>query len=305
MTSLRAQLANRYLRLTMKRKALHLIPAPALRDYFEARRIRIYPKDVTLEAVNQHGIKGEWHRPATGGEGPVILYLHGGGYIFGSAGLHRSMTMPIASMAGADLFSLDYRRAPEHPCPAAIEDAAAAYEWLLRKGIAPERIVIGGDSAGGGLALATLMALRERGQPAPAGAFVYSPWTDLAATGRTVAENSASDCMFQEASIRETGKQYAGPLDLKDPRVSPLYGNFRGLPPLLVFASRDEMLFDDAARTVEKAKEAGVDVRFEPRSELSHVWPLFYPLFPEANEALALTAAFIRERTSIARKAAA
>ncbi len=305
MTSLRSQLANRYLRLTMKRKALHLIPAPALRDYIEARRISVYPKDVSIEAVNELGVKGEWHRPSAGGEGRVILYLHGGGYIFGSTGLYRSMTMPMASIAGADLFSLEYRLAPEHPCPAAIEDAVAAYEWLLNKGIAPDRIVVGGDSAGGGLALAMLQALRHDGRPAPAGAFVYSPWTDLAATGRTVAENSASDCMFQEASIRANGKQYAGTLDLKDPRVSPLYGNFRGLPPLLVFASLDEMLFDDAARTVEKARTAGVDVRHEWRRGLCHVWPLFYPLFPETKEALALTAAFIRERTSMARKAAA
>ncbi len=305
MTSLRAQLANRYLRLTVKRKALHLIPAPELRAYFEARRIPAMPKDVSIETVSDGGVKGEWQRPAGGGDGPVILYIHGGGYIFGSTGLYRSMTMPMARIAGADLFSLDYRLAPEHACPAALEDAIAAFDWLLRKGVAPERVVIGGDSAGGGLALATVQALRDRGRPLPAGAFLYSPWTDLAATGGSVANNSARDCLFQEASIRAVGRQYAGSLDLKDPRVSPLYGEFRGLPPLLVLASEDEMLFDDAVRAVEKARAAGVDVCFEPRQGLSHVWPLFYPLFPEAKEALALTAAFIRKRTTIARKAAA
>ncbi len=304
MTSLRAQLANRYLRLTMKKKPLHLIEAPALRRYFEARRIPIYPKDVTIEPVAEGAVKGEWQRPAGGGPKPVIFYMHGGGYIFGSTGLYRSMTMPMAAIAGADLFSLDYRLAPEHPCPAAIEDALAAYDWLTAR-TPPARIVLGGDSAGGGLALATLQALRQRGRPMPAGAFFYSPWTDLAATGATVASNARADAMFNETSIRESGKKYAGALDLKDPRVSPLYGDFHGLPPLLVLASRDEMLFDDARRAVEKAKAAGVSVRFEPGEGLCHVWPLFYPLFPEAKAGLETTGAFVRERTKTAGKIAA
>lgn len=305
MTSLRAQLSNRYLRLTLKKKALHLIEPPALRAYFEARRIPVYPKSVAIEAVNEAGIIGEWQRPHGAADGRVILYLHGGAYVFGSTGLYRSMTMPMAEFAGADLFSLDYRLAPEHPCPAAIEDALAAYEWLLKRGVAPERIAIGGDSAGGGLTLATLQALRDRGRPMPGGAFVYSPWADLAATGASIAANAARDCMFQDVSIREGARRYAGPLDLKDPRVSPLYGDFRGLPPLLILASEDEMLFDDARRVAEKARAAGVEVRFEPRGGLCHVWPLFYPLYPEAKEALALTGDFIRARMNETRKAAA
>lgn len=305
MTSLRAQLANRYLRLTMKKRALHLIPAPELRAYFEARRIPVLPKDVAIEAVNEAGVKGEWNRPAAGGEGRVILYLHGGGYVFGSTGLYRSMTMPMASFAGADLFSLDYRLAPEHPCPAAIEDAVAAYDWLLSKGIAPERLVIGGDSAGGGLTIATLQALRRGRRPMPAGAFVYSPWMDLAATGDSVSANAASDCMFQEATVRENGRHYAGSLDLGDPRVSPLYGDFQDFPPMLVFASQDEMLFDDSRRTVDKAKAAGVDVEFKPRKGLSHVWPLFYPFVPEAKDALQVTGDFVRAKTADQRKIAA
>lgn len=304
MTSLRARLVNRYLRLTFKKKPLHLIEAPALRRYFEARRVPLYPKSVTVEAVDEAGVKGEWQRPHGGGDRPVVLYMHGGGYIFGSTGLYRSMTMPMAAIAGADLFSLDYRLAPEHPCPAAIEDALAAYDYLL-KTADPRRIVFGGDSAGGGLALATLQALRQRGRPMPAGAFLYSPWTDLAATGASVSANAASDCMFQEASIRESGKKYGALLGLTDPRVSPLYGDFHGLPPLLVLASKDEMLFDDARRAVEKARAAGVSVRFEPGEGLCHVWPLFHPLFPETKAALDLTGDFVRKRTELAGKIAA
>lgn len=305
MTSLRAQLANRYLRLTMKKKALHLIEPPELRAYFEARRIPVYPKSVSIEAVNEAGVKGEWQRPTHVEEGRVILYLHGGGYVFGSTGLYRSMTMPMADFAGAELFSLDYRLAPEHPCPAAIEDAAGAYEWLLRRGIAASAIAIGGDSAGGGLTLATLQALRDRGRPLPGCAFVYSPWADLAATGPSMAANAESDCMFQNASIRDGAKRYAGALDLKDPRVSPLYGDFGGLPPLLILASESEMLFDDARRVAEKARAAGVDVRFEPRGGLCHVWPLLYPLFPETKEALELTGEFVRGRTAGTQRVAA
>lgn len=305
MVSLRAQLANRYLRLTMKRMPLHLMEAPALRAYFEARRIPALHKGVTIEVVNEPGVAGEWHRPVAGGDGGVIFYMHGGGYIFGSAGLYRSMTTAMAAIAGADLFSLDYRRAPEHPCPAAIDDALAAYDWLLKKGIAADRIVIGGDSAGGGLALSVLQALRDSGRTMPAGAALFSPWTDLAATGRSVRDNSKSDCMFQEVSIRECGKRYAGRLDLKDPRVSPLYGGFRGLPPLLVLVSADEMLFDDSRRLVEKARNAGVDVQFEQRGGLSHVWPLFYPLYPEAKEAMMITGDFVRARTGATKRIAA
>lgn len=305
MTSLRARLVNRYVRLTTKKKPLHLIPAPELRAYFEARRIPVYPKDVTVEAAGDGGVTGEWQRPTGGGAGRVILYLHGGGYIFGSTGLYRSMTMPLAAFAGADLLSLDYRLAPEHPCPAAIDDAVAAYEWLLGKSVVPERIVFGGDSAGGGLTLAALQTLRDRGRPMPAGAVLYSPWTDLAATGASIAANASSDCLFQEATLRECGRFYAGTLDLKDARVSPLYGDFGGLPPLLVLASEDEMLFDDSRRLVEKAKAAGVKVRFEPRGGMCHVWPLFYPLYPETKEALSLTGDFVRARTSGAQGIAA
>lgn len=304
MPSLRARLLNRYLRLTMKPKFLHLIPAPELRAMFEARRIPVYPKGVAVEPVDAEPVRGEWHRPS-GARGSVILYLHGGAYMFGSPGLYRSMTMPLAEMAGADLLSLDYRLAPENPCPAAIDDAVGAYEWLLRRGTAPGEIVIAGDSAGGGLTLATLQALRDRGRPLPAAGVVFSPWSDLAATGASVTSNARTDCMFQEATVREGGKFYAGALPLTDPRVSPLYGDFHGLPPLLVLASTSEMLFDDARRVVEKARAAGVSVRFEAGEGLCHVWPLLYPLYPEARQGLVRSADFIRERMVSLRRVAA
>lgn len=299
--SLQARFINRLLRMTMKKRPLHLMSADDLRLYFEARRGPVDLSGVDIERLESGPLVGEWVRPRNGGgEGRTILYLHGGAYVFGSPRLYQTMTPHLALAAGADLFALSYRLAPESKCPAAIEDALAAILFLVRSGVPPERLALGGDSAGGGLALAALQALRDRGGPLPACAVLFSPWTDLAATGASVAANARSDSMFQEASVREGGRRYAGALDLEDPRVSPLYGEFRGLPPLLFFASRAEMLFDDSARAVDKARAAGVDVRFEPRAGLNHVWPLLHRYLPEAKADIRLAGQFIRERTQAA-----
>lgn len=303
MPSLRARLLNRYLRLVMKPKRLHEIDPPVLREWVESRALRFYPKHVSREAV-EGPVRGEWHRPEKVSSGATILYLHGGGYVFGSVGLYRPLTMALAAKTGCEVFSAEYRLAPEHPCPAAIEDAVAAYDWLVASGRNPKSIVLGGDSAGGGLCLTAMMALRERGAPTPAGAFLYSPWTDLATAGASIDANAESDAMFQRDSIVNGPGHYVGGLDRKDPRVSPLYGDLTGLPPLLVFASQAEMLFDDSTRLVEKALRAGVGVRFEPRPGLAHAWPIFHPVVPEAKEAAAITAAFVRERAAGGEKGA-
>ncbi|MEE2692664.1 MAG: alpha/beta hydrolase [Pseudomonadota bacterium] len=297
MPSIRARLLNRYLRLVMKPKRLPEIDPPALREWVEKRALPLYPKDVSRETV-ESPVRGEWHRPHAITGDATILYLHGGGYVFGSVRLYRPLTMALAAKTGCEVFSAEYRLAPEHRCPAAIDDALAAYDWLIASGRDPKRIVLGGDSAGGGLCLAAMMALRDRGAPTPAGAFLYSPWTDLATTGASIDANADSDAMFQRYSIVNGPGHYVGALDRKDPRVSPLYGDLKGLPPLLVFASASEMLFDDAARLAEKAAQAGVGVRFEPRPGLAHAWPIFHPVIPEAKETVALTADFVRGRTA-------
>lgn len=296
MPTLRARLVSRYIRTVMKPKRLDLMDPADLRAWAESRSVLILPKDARRKDVAADGVKGEWIEPA-GGAARTVLYLHGGGYIFGSPRTHRALTHRLALSAGANVFAPSYRLAPEHKCPAAIDDALAAYDWLVAGGAEPSKIVIGGDSAGGGLALATLLALKERGGPVPAGAVLFSPWTDLTGGGETMTANAGSDAMFQRETIMGGAALYCGGLDAKDPRVSPLYGDLRGLPPLLVFASTSEMLFSDAVRLVEKAKAAGVSVRFEPREGLVHVWPLFHPLMPEARETLDLAGAFIRENT--------
>lgn len=296
MPSISARLLSRYLRLTVKPRPLHLIEPNELRRWFDERAVPLKPRGVIVEPVADGRISGEWLRPARAAQ-RTILYLHGGGYVFGSPKMYRTLTFALAFAAEAEVFAPIYRLAPEHPCPAAIEDAVAAYEWLLAQGKKPSDIVVGGDSAGGGLTLAFLMALRDKAAPMPAGAFLYSPWTDLAVTGVSAKANDVSDSTFREVTVREGASRYRGSLEATDARVSPLYGAFAGLPPLLVFASRSEILFDDAARAVEKAKAAGVDVKFEPRDGLPHIWALYQALMPEGREAVAMTAAFAKART--------
>lgn len=296
MPSLRATMLDLYLRSTMKPKPLHEIDSVELRQWFDKRAIMLTPRGVSLETIDETAVKGEWHS-LPGGASRTILYLHGGAYVFGSPRLYRSMTYPWALRAGANVFAPVYRLAPEHPCPAAIEDAVAAYDWLVAGGVKPETIVIAGDSAGGGLALAALMALRDAGKKLPAGAVLFSPWTDLACTGPSQAANDRTDAMFRRETVAKGGARYAGSLDLKDPRVSPLYGDFSGLPAMLVFASRSELLFDDSARLAPKAKAAGISMRLEARDGLPHVWPMFHALIPEARESIRTAADFVRDVT--------
>lgn len=296
MPSLRAKLVNRYIRMVMKPKRLHEIDPPELRAWAEKRAVRLLPKAAAREEIVDGDIRGEWVRPAAGGA-RTILYLHGGGYVFGSPRVYRNLTYPLAIAAAAQLFAPRYRLAPEHPCPAAIEDAVKAFDWLTAHGRPVGEIVIAGDSAGGGLALAVLLALKARRSAMPAGGVLFSPWTDLSVSGASIAANAERDAMFNRASIEGGAPKYLGPLNARDPRASPLFGDLGGLPPLLVFASESEMLFDDSTRLVDRARAAGVKVLFEPRDGLVHVWPLFNRLIPEAQDAFALAGAFIREQT--------
>lgn len=239
-------------------------------------------------------LKGEWIERESGGGARTLLYLHGGGYYFCSPETHRAITVTLAAGAEARVFVPEYRLAPEHRFPAAVEDALAAYRALLAQGIPAGRVVLGGDSAGGGLALATLLALRDAGDPLPAGAVLFSPWTDLAATGASVTSNDRRDAMFHGGRIAETARVYLGDTPPTNPLASPLYADLRGLPPLFIQASDSEVLFDDSTRLADKAAKAGVSVSFRAWHKLPHVWQFFAPFLPEGRAALAETAAFIR-----------
>lgn len=297
MSSIQAILFNWGMRATFRSKPIHLLDEKVLRDGVDAMAPKHPPKGVTREIVAAP-VNGEWHRAEDGDAGRTILYLHGGGYVFGSPRSHSALTYALAKEARAEVFSLDYRMASEHPFPAAVDDAVAAYEWLLAQGRDPERMSVGGDSAGGGLTLALLVSIKARGLPMPACAFLFSPWTDLAATGASLDTNEKTDAMFKKVHIVEGAKRYLAAADPKAPLASPLYADLEGLPPVLIFASRSEILRDDSTRLKEKLDGAGVQATLIMEKGLIHVWPIFAGRFPEAMKAIRNTAAFIRERTN-------
>jgi len=242
---------------------------------------------------------GEWIEPVSPDQKArtrCILYLHGGGYIAMSARTHRALTSRLATFGDASLFALDYRLAPEHPYPAALDDALAAYRALIARGTAASRIVVAGDSAGGGLALAMLVALRNAGDTLPAAAVLFSPWTDLAATGQSIVTNNTTDALFFGSWVAQTARHYLGHTPATNPLASPVYADLRGLPPLLIQVSDSEVLLDDSRRVAGNARLCGVDVTLQIWSDQPHGWHIFAPILPEARAALRDAGAFIRTR---------
>lgn len=240
-------------------------------------------------------LAGEWlepEPPVPDRGRPMVLYLHGGGYYFCSPRTHRTITFALAARARAALFALDYRLAPEHPFPAALHDALAAYRALLAWH-APSSIVIAGDSAGGGLALATLVALRDAGEPLPAGAVLFSPWTDLAASGASIASNHGQDPVFAGPVISRAAKLYLGDASPVHPLASPVYADLHGLPPLFIQVGSTEVLLDDSVRVAHNARKVGVSTQFRIWSDMPHVWQIYAPFLPEARRALREAAQFI------------
>jgi acetyl esterase/lipase len=228
----------------------------------------------------------------------VVLYLHGGGYIACSPETHRPLVAALVSRIGGTAYVPRYGLAPESPYPAALRDAERAYRYLIEEcRIDPTRLVVAGDSAGGGLALALVLSLRDAGIPLPAAVVTFSPWTDMAATGASLEENSARCAMFAGETIRRAARFYAGDTDPCAPSLSPLYGDFHGFPPLLVHASCDETLRDDAVRVADRARSHGVSVTCRLWAGVPHVWQFFSGVLPEAAESLRETAAFIRACT--------
>jgi monoterpene epsilon-lactone hydrolase len=214
----------------------------------------------------------------------IVLYFHGGGYIFGSPRTHRQVLLAMVRAFESPVYGLFYRLAPEHPFPAAVEDAELAYRWLLAQ-YPDTPIVLAGDSAGAGLAVATAVGIRDAGLKRAAGLVGFSPYTDLAVTGESVEANARSCAMFTPRGVREAAALYLAGANPTHPRASPLYADLRGLPPMLLFASRHEILRDDTLRLAERARAAGVEVELVVRDRLPHVWPVFVTILPEAREA--------------------
>jgi epsilon-lactone hydrolase len=303
MRSWQALALNGVLRFTMKRHGKRPI------DLKRLRAATINPPKMTLAIPNgfkvdsvesDDGLRFDVaDRVATRSAPPpaVVLYLHGGGYLFGSPKTHRQVLIAMARAFESPVFGLYYRLAPEHPFPAAVDDAAQAYRWLLARHPST-KVVLAGDSAGAGLALATAIGVRDSGQRQAAAIVGFSPYADLAVTGESVESNAKSCAMFTPQGVREAAAMYLHGADPRDPRASPLYADLRGLPPMLLFASQHEILRDDTLRLAERARAAGVDVHLVVRDGLPHVWPVFVTLLPEARDAFGTVTSFARALTA-------
>lgn len=276
---------------------------PAFREVCErgARRVKL-PEGVEVSPATiqglPDGLAAEWIRPSAiaalqAADDAVIFYVHGGGYVSGSCSDHRGVVAKLVQGTGIRALLHEYRLAPEHAFPAALEDTLAAYGWLLAQGVLPSRIVIAGESAGGGLCLATMLALRDKGIPLPAAAVAISPWTDLKLTGESY-RTKAKVCLAPPGMNVVCSRFYAGDHDPCLPWISPLYGALDGLPPMLICVGDDETMRDDSVRFAEKAKAAGVQVTLRVGEGMIHCYPLLAPLFPEATQAMEEICAFIR-----------
>jgi len=275
------------IRLIQTRVPLRWTRGPLRRATARAR----LPAGVTREAVSADGVPCEWIIPENSPGDRALIYLHGGGFVYGVTPQHIGMVAYLARKMGVRALMVDYRLAPEHPFPAALDDCATVYRWLLNQGISPLNTVVAGDSAGGNLAITTMMKLRDRGEPLPAAAACLSPVADL--SGRRSPDERFKDPLLTPEAVRFYNASYVAHSDGRDPLISPVYGDWHGLPPLLIHAGEEEILLDDAVRIAESARAAGVAVRLETYPCMWHVWQLFLAL-PQAVESLDDVAGFLK-----------
>jgi epsilon-lactone hydrolase len=254
------------------------------------------PDDVTLQPVDVDGVGGEFLIAPGASDDKVVLYLHGGGYAIGSITSHRYLMQNISRHSGAKTLGINYRLAPENPFPAALEDATTAYRWLLAQGYKPENIAIGGDSAGGGLTLATLINLRDQGDPLPAAGVLISPWTDMTGEADSVKTRAERDPMVKPEGLYSLGAQYLNGIDPKTLLVSPVFASMNGLPPLCIHVGGREILYDDAITVANKARHVGVEVELLDEPELFHVWHAFAPMLEEGQKAVEQIGAFLKDK---------
>ncbi len=254
------------------------------------------PSKTKVEKITVNSMSAEWIYGKEALEGRIILYLHGGGYNFCSPNTHRELAAHIAIASGAKVLLPDYRLAPEHPFPSALEDATSAYRWLLSTGLTGGNIAIAGDSAGGGLSIATSILLRDAGDPPPASIACISPWTDLEMSGNSIKANSKIDPMLNLKSLKIWASNYIGDSDPRSPLISPIYADLKGISPLLIHVGSDEIILDDSTRIAEKAKNAGVNVTVQFYDQMWHVFHLNARLMPEAKNAIEELGSFIRKQ---------
>lgn len=261
-----------------------LVPPSGLTRHFDYERVTIG------EAA------GEWFRHDELDPSRVLLYLHGGGYSIGSVDSHRDLIARIARASGATAFALDYRRAPEHRFPAQLDDAVACYRWLLEQDVDPARLVVGGESAGGGLTLSLLVRLRDEGGPLPAAAVCISPWVDLEASSPSIRKNEPYDYVSRRV-LKAHARRFVRRAQRREPLAAPLHADLSGLPPLLIHAGGVEAILDDATRIAERARAAGVEVELDVYDDMIHAWHLFARFFSESKRAIDEIGAFVRRHT--------
>ncbi len=251
----------------------------------------------SFERVNAGGVPAEWVSAEGSAADRAVLYLHGGGYIIGSVRTHRVLMAGLSQASGARVLGLEYRLAPEHPFPAPVEDAVAAYRWLLAEGYDAAKIAVAGDSAGGGLTVSVMVQLRYLGLPMPGAAVCFSPWVDLEGVGESMDANAEIDPMVQREGLSFMAEVYLDGCNPRAPLAAPLYADLQGLPPTLIQVGSAETLLDDSTRLADRTRAAGVDVRLDVWEDMIHVWQLFAPMLPEGWEALAQAGEFIERHT--------
>jgi epsilon-lactone hydrolase len=278
-----------------------LASRPRSPDYRQRRqemdaRGRDYPlaPDVAVEPMTANGVRAEWTATPNAARDAALLYLHGGGYVIGSLDSHRHLVAEAGRAAVRGALALDYRLAPEHPFPAAVEDALAGYRFLLARGFLPNHIAIAGDSAGGGLVVAAMLAIRDAGLAQPACGWCISPWVDLEAIGESMTSRAAVDPTVQQAGILDMARMYLNGVDPRSPLAAPLYADLTGLAPLLIQVGAAETLLDDAIRLAKAAGAADVRVDLQIWPEMIHVWHLFHPELTAGKRAIEAGGAYIR-----------
>jgi len=294
-TSLRSRFWKAAIRLAFRDKDLS-IPQERARSEQSGRFHPPFPKGLRVDEFALDGLRCAAIHPAAEIPGKVLLYLHGGGYVTGSIAASLMLCVPLSRSLSMHVVVPEYRLAPEHPYPAALDDALKAFRWLLAQGYAGSDIVMAGDSAGGGLCLSTVLALRDSGEPLPAALLCLSPWTDLSNAGASHTANAGRDVLLCTAMLDRWASCYASGRPLEDPGLSPINGDYHGCPPLCILADRSEILLDDSVNLARRAEAAGVDFSLSLWDGLWHVWPALGDLIPESEAAFSCMRQFLATR---------